>query len=74
MLFSWANDEYNKDNKEATVVTGNCDLNYMQCTISPLWQTSIECCLEEKIKEFGKTKNAQVPLCPAWIPQVQGCW
>jgi hypothetical protein len=36
MLSSWANHEYCTETEEATVVTDNCDLNYVQCAINPL--------------------------------------
>jgi len=61
MLFSWANHEYSKENKEAIVVTGNCDLNYMQCNISLLWQTSIEHYLEENNQRVWKNKKCSSP-------------
>lgn len=66
VLFSWTNHEYYKENKEAIAVTGNCDLNYVQCTINPLWQTSIECYLEEKNQRVWKNnKKCSSPTLPS---------
>ena len=50
-----------KKNEEAIVVTSNCDLNYVQCTINPLWQTSTECYLEEKNQRVWNKKKCSNP-------------
>jgi len=60
MLSSWANHEYCPENEDAIMVTDNCDLNYMQCTINPLWQTSTECYCGEKNQRVWKNTQKKM--------------